>query len=150
MFSRHHPNVANLKAEARRYRSRKAMHGQSVPHSRALELIAKRHGFCDWNTAVAHARTLPAPKPCSAGNAVSGRYMGHSFDASVVAASQLSPDETLVSLDLDEAVDVASSDRFSLPRTRVSGVIRGDGCSSERLSNGIPQLQLFSKEGAAR
>ncbi len=142
MLTRHHPNVPNLKAQARRYRSSKVAQGREVSHSRALELVARQYGFFDWNTAIAHARTLPVPEEFPAGSHVSGRYMGQDFEARVTAATRLSAEETFISLELWEPVDVVQSDRFSAFRKRVSGVIGPDGNSYERLSTGNPQLAV--------
>ena len=147
MLSRQQPNLPNLKAEARRYRAAKQIHGYEVSHSRALELVARRHGFFDWNTAAAHGKSIPAPREFPAGTHVRGRYLGHEFEGRVVSSAQLSIDEVQISLELWVPVDVVASDRFSAFRKRVSGIIGPDGCSREHLSNGVPQLELFSGRG---
>lgn len=142
MVTRHQPNVPNLKAQARRYRSSKAAQGRTISHSRALELVARQYGFFDWNTAIAHARMLPVPQGFPAGSHVSGQYMGQEFEARVTAATQLSANETFISLELWEPVDVVESDRFSAFRKRVSAIVGPDGNSYERLSTGNPQLSV--------
>ena len=68
--------------------------------------------------------------------------MGQDFEARVTAATRLSAEETFISLELWEPVDVVQSDRFSAFRKRVSGVIGPDGNSYERLSTGNPQLAV--------
>ena len=142
MYSRHLPNLANLKAQARRYRSIKEAHGQRVSHSQALELIARRNGFFDWNTAAAHAKGISEPDGLQAGKQVSGRYMGHAFEALIVASTQLPEDEMLISLDLLEPVDVVESAHFSNVRKRISATIGPEGRSRECLSGGIPHLEV--------
>jgi len=44
------PPLNALKDQARRLRSRLEANGETIGHSKALELIAAQHGFNDWNT----------------------------------------------------------------------------------------------------
>ncbi|TWJ10357.1 glyoxalase superfamily protein [Altererythrobacter ishigakiensis] len=150
MYSKHLPNLANMKALVRRYRSIKQAQGRQVSHSRALELIARRYGFFDWNTAAAQARNLHAPDRFQAGQHVSGRYMGHEFQGRVVASTLLSQEEVLISLEFWEPVDVVTSKHFSNKRTRVSVKIGIDGRSQECLSGGIPHLEVVEELKMAR
>ncbi|NNF94252.1 MAG: hypothetical protein HKM91_06635 [Altererythrobacter sp.] len=150
MISQHLPNLANMKALARRYRSIKQAQGHEVSHSRALELIARRYGFFDWNTAAAQARSLHAPNRFRAGQHVAGRYMGHEFQARVVASTRLSQEEVLISLEFWEPVDVVTSKHFSNSRKRVSAKIGIDGRSQECLSGGIPHLEVVEEVSMAR
>lgn len=150
MYPRHVPNLANMKAEARRYRAIKESQGKQVSHSRALELIARKHGFFDWNTAAAHARHFPTPKGLEAGQHVAGRYMGHAFEARVVASTQLSQEEVYLSLDLWDPVDVVESAGFSNMRRRITGRIGADGRSPESLSNGMPHLEVAEETRSAK
>ena len=121
MYSKHLPNLANMKALARRYRSIRQAQGRQVSHSRALELIARRYGFFDWNT--------------------QGR---------VVASTRLSEEEVLISLEFWEPVDVVTSKHFSNKRRRVSVKIGIDGRSQECLSGGIPHLEVVEELKMAR
>lgn len=143
MHSRHNPNVANLKAEARRYRASHEAQGRSLTHARALELVARQHGYADWNTAAAKARVYPVPQSLGAGKHVKGRYLGREFTARIIASTQLEDDQVFVTLDLAEPVDVVDSSRFSALRKRISGTVCGDGRSAARLSSGDPQIEIM-------
>lgn len=143
MHSRHHPNVANLKAEARRYRASHSAQGRTLSHARALELVAHQHGFADWNTACAKAKSHPVPKRFPAGAQVEGRYLGHPFVARIVAASQMDDEQVFITLELEEPVDVVDSPRFSALRKRISGTVDRQGRSAALLSSGIPQIEIL-------
>ena len=142
MNTRHSPNVANLKAQARRYRASHIAQGRTLSHSRALELVARQQGFADWNTAVASCRQHPVPTKLAAGKVVQGRYLGHAFDAHIVAATQLADGHVHLTLDFNEAIDVSASSRFRAVRKRISGTVDSAGRSVESLSDGTPQLQV--------
>ncbi len=143
MNTRHSPNVANLKAQARRYRASHLAQGRTLSHSRALELVARQQGFADWNTAVANCRQHPVPEKLAAGKVVQGRYLSHPFEARIVAATQLPDGQVHLTLDLDEGIDVSASSRFSAVRKRVSGTVDSTGRSAESLADGTPQLQVI-------
>jgi len=142
MHSRHNPNVANLKAEARRYRAAHEAQGRSLPHARALELVARQHGFSDWNTAAAKARAHPVPEKLIAGKQVEGRYLGHRFTARIIASTQLEDGHVFLTLDLHEPIDVAESAWFAALRKRISGTVDEEGRSSALISSGVPQLEI--------
>ena len=48
------PALDGLKEQARRLRAALGSEGQTLSHSKALELVAAQHGFRDWNTLHAH------------------------------------------------------------------------------------------------
>jgi hypothetical protein len=138
------PSLDMLKDQARRLRSRLEANGETIGHSRALELIAAQYGFNDWNTLHAALGNRRGPEYLAPGARVTGAYLGQPFAARIVGIQALTsaPGSYRVSLDLDEAVDVVTFDSFSAFRKRVNGVIGKDGVSRERTSNGRPQLQL--------
>ena len=138
------PHLSTLKDQAKRLRTRLQAGGETVGHSKALELIAAQHGFNDWNTLHAALGNRPGLESLAPGARVTGAYLGQPFTARVVGIQAItsSPGNFRVSLDLDEAVDVVTFDSFSSFRKRVNGVIGKDGVSHARTSNGRPQLEL--------
>ncbi len=72
------PTIAAAKSQAVALRAR--LGAGSLSHSAALEWVAQAHGFGDWNTFRATLRVEPSP-PWSIGDRVSGRYLGHGFEA---------------------------------------------------------------------
>lgn len=138
------PPLDALKDQARRLRTRLEADGETIGHSKALELVAAQYGFGDWNTLHAALGNRRGPESLSVGAHVTGAYLGQPFTATIVGIQSLAsaPGHLRVSLDLDEAVDVVTFDSFSSFRKRVNGVIGKDGASRERTSNGRPQLEL--------
>ena len=138
------PQLTALKDQARRLKSRLEAGGETVSHSKALELIAAQHGYNDWNTLHAALGNRAGPESLVPGARVTGAYLGQPFSARLVGIQAISsaPGHFRVALDLDEAVDVVTFDSFSSFRKRVNGVIGKDGVSRERTSNGRPQLEL--------
>jgi hypothetical protein len=138
------PDLNSLKDQARRLRTRLGANGDTISHSKALELVAAQHGFKDWNTLHAALGNRAGPERLKPGARVTGAYLGQPFSARVLGVQALTsaPGNYRVSLDLDEAVDVVTFDSFSSFRKRVNGVIGETGASRERTSNGRPQLEL--------
>ena len=138
------PQLTALKDQARRLRARLEAGGETVTHSKALELVAAQHGYNDWNTLHAALGNRAGPESLVPGARVTGAYLGQPFSARVVGIQAISsaPGHFRVALDLDEAVDVVTFDSFSSFRKRVNGIIGEDGVSRERTSNGRPQLEL--------
>src|SRR5690554_735832 len=66
--------TSDLKAEARIWRAEQAEAGHPVTHSQALEMVARFHGFRDWNTA---SGVLPVTRgpAYSVGQRVEGSYL---------------------------------------------------------------------------
>ena len=138
------PTLNTLKDQARRLRTRLAANGDTIGHSKALELVAAQHGFNDWNTLHAALGNRSGPESLAPGDRVTGAYLGQRFAARIVGIQAITsvPGNYRVSLDLDEAVDVVTFDSFSAFRKRVTGIIGKTGASRERTSNGRPQLEL--------
>lgn len=133
------PLRAQIKAQAKRLRQAMAAHGDAIGHSQALELIAAHHGYRDWNTLSAK---LDIEAPVAPGEAVSGRYLGQTFSARVVTVEVVQWGQWRVQLQLDEPLDVVASERFSSLRRRLRATIDDQGVTQERISGGVPVLQL--------
>ena len=136
-------SIQTMKDEAKRLRASFAADGGAISHSRALELVARQHGYRDWNTAYAAAGNRPSGPPVTLGGRAKGRYLGQHFAATVIGVEmQLSPGRWRVTLQFDEPVDVVTFDSFSAFRSRVSVTIDADGRTTEKTSNGVPHMVL--------
>lgn len=135
------PSREAAKKQAATLRARLQAEGHAVSHSKALELIARQHGFRDWNTLHA-AIGNHVPVAWQVGDRVSGFYLGQKFEAEIVTVSRQGEGWFALSLALDEAVDVVTFDSFSAFRKRVRGTIGPDGQTVEKTSDGRPHLQL--------
>lgn len=140
--------ITELKDEARRLRASLADAGKSVSHSQSLELVARQKGYRDWNTLHAklgHAigANRPSGPPVYIGQLVEGVYLGQQFTAEVLGIQlQNGGSRYRITLDLAEPVDVVTFDSFSSFRRRISATVNADGKTSEKTSNGKPQLEL--------
>lgn len=135
------PSLDGLKAQAKRLRTVLAADGEKITHGRALELVAKQHGYRDWNTI--HAAAGNGRAPVSVGQRVSGRYLGQPFTGEVTGLCIRKPTGRFeVGIEFDEPVDVVTFDSFSAFRKRVSAVVGRDGRSAKKTSNGEPHLVL--------
>lgn len=135
------PTIAEAKQEARHLRATLAEQGEAISHAQALERVARRHGFRDWNAFHAEMRNR-RPQGWQAGGRVTGRYLSQPFAATVLAAERLRPGWFRLVLDLDAAVDVVRFDSFSNLRRRIRVVIGPDSHSKERTSDGTPHVEL--------
>ena len=74
------PTLEALKAQARRLRASLQSDGNTVSHSRSLELVAGQYGFRDWNTL--HAAIGARGKLDKAGSpvALGARQRGRELD----------------------------------------------------------------------
>ncbi len=137
------PSVAALKAQARRLRSTLDATGHTIGHSEALEAIARQHGFRDWNTLSARARTNRPRTPVQTGEVVTGEYLGQRFSGRVIGVSDLTAgDRFRITVRFDEPVDVVTFESFSAYRHRVQCVIDGSGTSPQKTSDGRPHMKL--------
>ncbi len=138
------PSLDSLKDQARRLRTALSDEGQTVSHSRALELVAAQHGYRDWNTIHAAVGNRPAFDPYLLGSRVSGFYLGQPFAATVLGVQLLSaePARYRLTLHFDEAVDVVTFESFSAFRQRVHCTVDETGRTVEKTSNGRPQVEL--------
>jgi len=134
------PALGELKQQAKRLRAGLAEDGDFISHGEALELIARQHGYRNWNTLHAAVGNRPPPPPVAVGARVRGRYLDQPFSGEVIGVERLSGERLRVTLAFDEAVDVVTFESFSAFRKRVSAVVGPDGVSPARTSNGRPHL----------
>ena len=134
------PSIDALKQQAKRLRAGLDEDGDFLTHSESLELIAKQYGFRDWNTLHAAVGNRPPLKRFQLGSRVKGRYLGQAFTAEIVAIRSMPPDHLRIVLQFDEPVDVVTFESFSAYRSRVSAVINTEGVTTEKTSDGAPQL----------
>lgn len=137
----HLPTAHQAKDLAKRLRAKMAADGATIGHAKSLELVAQQHGFRDWN-AMHAAIAISPPTGWRNGDRVTGTYLSQSFTATVLAAEEQTPGWFRLALQLDEAVDVVTSAKFSNHRARVQGVVGPKGHSQERTSDGKPHLQI--------
>lgn len=135
------PSLDALKSQAKELRKSLTWEGRDVSHGQALELVAKSHGFRDWNTLHAAVGNAPRP-PVQIGQIVEGRYLGQEFTGEVLGVQVLSEGRYRVTFDFAEAVDVVTFDSFSNFRKRVSKVLDSSGRSYDRTSDGQPHIVL--------
>ena len=135
------PTPAEAKSEAKRVRDRLAAEGTRIGHSQALEMVAHRHGFRDWNALHAAIRDVPTDA-WHVGNRVTGRYLSQPFAANVLSVEPREPGWVRLVLDLEEAVDVVRFEGFSNLRKRLRVEVGPKGHSKERTSDGKPHVEL--------
>lgn len=131
-----------LKAQAKALRSALEASGQKISHSKSLELLAKQHGFRDWNTLFASIGNAQAPA-YNLGQRISGHYLGHRFKGEIIAARAMADDaHYALTVQFDTPVDVVTSDGFSNYRSRVNAIVDRGGVTVEKTSDGRPHLEL--------
>lgn len=54
------PNLQATKAQAQGLREALAQDGHAISHAQALDMVAKSHGYQDWNTLHAALATAPS------------------------------------------------------------------------------------------
>ena len=141
-FSLDTPSAATLKAEARALREERVRSAAPISHSAALEEVARRHGYRDWNTARA---ALPEriASPVQVGDRVAGTYLGQTFAGMVIGVKlKGNPAPYEVTVEFDEPVDVVKSELFSAFRQRVTATVDLRGISLARTSDGEPHMRL--------
>ncbi|WP_375201285.1 glyoxalase superfamily protein [Hyphococcus sp.] len=136
------PSIDALKQQAKRLRAGLDEDGDFITHSESLELVAKQHGYRDWNTLHAAIGNRPPIKRFQLGSRVKGRYLGQPFKGEIIAIRSMPPDRLRVVLKFDEPVDVVTFDSFSAYRSRVSVTINAEGLTAEKTSDGAPQLVM--------
>lgn len=142
-FSLDTPSAQTLKSEARALRDELKRTGQDLTHSAALEQIARRHGFRDWNTARA---ALPdrVAVPFQVGMRVKGFYLEQPFRGMLIGV-QLSGNmqHYTVTVVFDEPVNVTPDFMFAALRQRVTATLDIHGISPALRGNGAPQMRLM-------
>ncbi|PTY38471.1 hypothetical protein BGP77_12240 [Saccharospirillum sp. MSK14-1] len=134
------PTLAENKAQAKRLRQLMAEQGVAVSHSQSLELIAHNYGYRDWNTLSAQLNKQQSP--VVAGSTVTGCYSGQTFRASVRSVQPERLGFWRVQLQLEQAMDVVTSSRFSSIRRRLTATINHQGVTEQTRGNGEPVLRL--------
>ncbi|MEF2553912.1 glyoxalase superfamily protein [Aurantimonas sp. A2-1-M11] len=135
--------ATDYKAQARRLRAGLADGGHELTHSASLELVARQHGFRDWNTLSAQAARSRSVAELTIGSPVAGRYLGHDFTGELIALHALSRSGRYrATIHFDAPVDVVAFDSFSAFRRRVTVTIDGAGATAEKTSDGRPHMQL--------
>lgn len=142
-FSLDTPTATTLKAEAKALREERTLAGAPLAHGAALEEVAHRHGYRDWNTARA---ALPERivVPAQVGWRVEGTYLGRPF-AGVVIGVILKADGGPfdVTVKFDEPVNVAKLPLLGPHyRTRVTATVDHRGISLAHTSDGEPHMRV--------
>ncbi len=141
-FSLDTPSTATLKAEARTLRAERAAANAPISHGAALEEVAHRHGYRDWNTASA---ALPEriASPLQVGQRVKGTYLRQPFVGIVLGVQVLSDMRHYeVTVKFDQPVDVVTSELFSAFRQRVTATVDIRGISPAHTSDGEPHMRV--------
>ena len=130
-MSVHHTSLPELKAQAKSLRTALAATGHAVSHSQSLELLAKQHGFRDWNTF--HARIGNEAAPAFALNQrIEGRYLYQPFRGEIIGIRAMASNTRFaVILRFDTPVDVITFEGMSNFRTQVQAVVNSEGISAE-------------------
>lgn len=134
--------TTDLKAEARAWRTEQADAGHPVSNAQALEMVARFHGFRDWNTA---AGVLPMTRGpvFNVGQRVEGKYLKQSFTGTVLGVSALgAADLFRLTVEFDEPVDVVAFESFSAWRRRVEATVDRGGVSPSKTSDGAAHMVI--------
>ena len=135
-------SLADLKRQAKSLRAALADSGTPISHSQSLELLAKQHGFRDWNTL--HARTGNMARPNFAlGQRVSGSYLGQAFRGEIVGIRAMASNTRFaMTIRFYTPVDVITFEGMSNYRSQINAVVNADGVSAEKTSDTQPHLQV--------
>ncbi len=137
------PSIVVLKERAKRLRAELKAGGETITHSKSLELLAHQHGYKDWNTLHAAAGNGPPPYVVDGGAKVRGHYLGQPFEGELIDVQTLPmPGRFRVTVHFDEPVDVVTFKSFSNFRQRVSCTVDGKGKTVEKTSDGRPHMVL--------
>lgn len=135
--------IPAFKAQARRLRTGLADGGHTLSHGAALELVARQHGYRDWNTLSALAGRGPTVADLTIGAPVAGRYLGREFTGRLIGLQVLPKGGRYrATIQFDEPVDVVAFESFSAFRRRVTVIVDASGATTEKTSNGQPHLAL--------
>lgn len=136
------PSIDAMKAAAKALRRELEARGAPVSHSEALEIVARQHGFRDWNTAHAAAGNRPPPA-FALGQAVSGRYLGRPCAGRLIAVREMADGARYeLTIQLDAPVNVSAFESFEVLRSRIHTTVDRAGRSAEKTSDGRPHVEL--------
>ena len=134
-------SLPELKSQAKSLRVALAETGQAVTHSQSLELLAKQHGFRDWNTLHAKCGNA-APAVFTVGQRLSGRYLGQRFQGEILGVRAVGDTRYRLTIRFDRPVDVVTFEGMSNFRSQVQAVVNADGVTAEKTSDGQPHLRI--------
>ncbi|RDE09878.1 hypothetical protein DVH29_04920 [Pelagibacterium lacus] len=137
-----HLTTTDLKTEAREYRTAQVDAGRPISHAQSLEMVARFHGFRDWNTA---AGVLPMTRgPVFAvSQRIEGVYLKQPFTGTIIGVAALGAGDMFrLTVQFDEPVDVVTFESFSAYRQRVNATVSRDGISPSRTSDGDPHMVI--------
>lgn len=135
------PDIAALKAQAKRLRAAMAERKTPLTQSMALEAVARQWGFRDWNTLSAKSQAN-APRGWFVGQSVAGRYLGHPITGTLKAVRGAHGGYWYLTIVFHEAVDVVESQAFSSFRKQVNVCVNSEGVTQSKLSNGTPHCTV--------
>lgn len=136
------PSISTLKSEAKALRDERARAGAPLGQGQALEEIARKHGYRDWNTASA---ILPEriAVPVQVGQRVAGTYLSRPFTGMVLGVQLLSNMQHYqVTVKFDVPVNVSKFASMVHNRQRVTATVDATGISPARTSDGEPHMRL--------
>jgi len=134
------PSLSDMKHAAKRLRLEAE---ETMGHSRSLEILSKTLGYKDWNNCRAALKGELTGCPVEEGQDVSGRYLGKAFNGKVQKCFAVNPAQSYrLHIQLEEAVDVVTSQGFKSERRHIRCIIDRNGRTEETTSNGFPQVIL--------
>lgn len=142
-FSLDIPSAQTLKSEAKALRDARSKAGEPLSHGAALEIVAKAHGYRDWNTARA---ALPdrVNVPFQVGTRVKGLYLEQPFTGMLIGVQLLGDmQHYTVTVAFNTPVNVTPNFMFAAHRHRVTATVDIRGASSALRGNGYPQMVLW-------
>lgn len=135
-------SIKTLKSEARELRDARGRAGTPLGQGQALEEIARRHGYRDWNTASA---SLPERLPdlIQVGERVKGTYLSKPFTGMVLGVQLLADMQHFeVTVKFDQPVNVSKFASMVHNRQRVRATIGRNGVSPAHTSDGEPHMRI--------
>jgi hypothetical protein len=139
-FSLDIQSVQTLKSEAKAMREERSAAGEMMTHAAALEMVAKAHGFRDWNTARA---SLPdrVAVPFQVGQRVHGTYLEQPFKGILIGVQLMSDGQHFkITVNFDAPVNVTPNFMFASFRHRVMATVDLHGVTPALRGNGVPQM----------
>lgn len=141
-FSLDTVSAQTLKSEAKALRDERARAGETLSHGAALEVVARSHGYRDWNTARASVPDRVVV-PWQVGQRVSGLYLEQPFKGMLIGVQLLGDmAHYTVTIQFDEPVNVTPTFMFAALRHRVVSTIDIHGVSGALRGNGHPQMVM--------
>ncbi len=141
-FSLDTPSIRTLKSEARALRDERETAGTPIGQGQALEEVARRHGYRDWNTASA---ALPERLPVlpQVGDKVKGTYLSKPFTGLLIGLQLLADMQHYeVTVKFDQPVNVSKFASMVHNRQRVRATIGQNGESPAKTSDGEPHMRI--------